>query len=179
MSHLNFSVNTHSLVCTISLEKPYFLVHLFNCCLTGNTFVHIEHISINASCQLLLFQVAQQHQQHHPIAKQSIGCPLSVPCWPLLLAAHCSSFVAWHPQHIVWAILPRAYCLPLLNTHQTAPTASYLTPTTIRCVCPSCRLASAGGCQRLRYRVKAMKTTRETRLLVLKTKWLSLKIDGN
>ncbi len=38
VSHLNFSLNTHFFVKTISSANPYFLMHHFNCCLTGNAF---------------------------------------------------------------------------------------------------------------------------------------------
>jgi hypothetical protein len=36
----------------------------FNCFVAGNAFAHIQHISINANCQPLLSQEAQQ-QQHY------------------------------------------------------------------------------------------------------------------
>ncbi len=40
-SHLNFSLNTHFFVTNISSVNPYFLMHHFHCCLTGNAFWHI------------------------------------------------------------------------------------------------------------------------------------------
>jgi hypothetical protein len=41
VSHLNFSSNTHFFVKNTSSANPYFLVHHFHCCLTGNAFWHI------------------------------------------------------------------------------------------------------------------------------------------
>jgi hypothetical protein len=38
VSHLNFSLNIHFFVINISSVNPYFLVHHFHCCLTGNAF---------------------------------------------------------------------------------------------------------------------------------------------
>ena len=58
---------------TMSSENPYFLVRQFNCCLTGNVFAKIEHISINTNHQPLLSQVAQQHQQYLPITTKLLN----------------------------------------------------------------------------------------------------------
>jgi hypothetical protein len=41
VSHLNFSLNRHFFVKNISSVNPYYLVHHFHCCLTGNALWHI------------------------------------------------------------------------------------------------------------------------------------------
>jgi hypothetical protein len=80
----------------MSFSNPFFLMHQFNNCLTGNAFYHIQHIIANAICKWL---ISQQHNKTTPsTVSQPLhpAAPLLPPCCQLLpsLAAQCSPLAA-------------------------------------------------------------------------------------
>jgi hypothetical protein len=77
-------------------SNPYFFLHQFNHCLTGNAFYHIQDITTNAICQWLASQ--QQNKTTPPMAinRQAMSPPCCPPAASHLppLAAHCSPLAA-------------------------------------------------------------------------------------
>jgi hypothetical protein len=69
---------------------PFFSLHQFNHCLTGNAFYHIQHIITNAICQQLIPQ--QHNKTTPPMVSQRLhpAAPLLPPCCqPLPSLAPC------------------------------------------------------------------------------------------
>jgi hypothetical protein len=89
--HSDSFLSIHFLVCTISFLNPFFFLHQFNHCLTGNAFYHTQHIIANAICQRLPTQ--QHNKTTPPMVRQCLHpatplLPATSPTSRSLLAAH-------------------------------------------------------------------------------------------
>ncbi len=112
-SHLNFSLNTHFFVMNISSVNPYFLVHHFNCCLTGNAF----GTSNNLMCHifLILSYVCIFLSESYLSLIPFFSCVSSITVSPAMpsttsnTSTQTPSVNGWYPnnttkQHLPWSV---------------------------------------------------------------------------